>query len=576
MTYSPEASQFDLLHAMTTNTCDSFLGSVQSLHNGYQAEHGHKILKSLTQLQKTIENIRETYGIRNHNAYRVQPRSELQLEIRDLRNQLEMQKFDLEGAKATIKERDDEIEERQNEINEYRDLITKFEATVENLRKNLASKYQETKDFDLAAQEYKHLSKVKAKERLMWSQQIPLTDGSAHCAQMAESAELDYEFKYGKMLVENRKYHDAEVTFVNILERRERHYNDHHVRLWQTREVQSELCRVLRLQMTKEGFVKAEELYFKAGFLESLNSQNDADRTWAVQNAFNTACVRVERGHYVNAIKQLEYVWPYRHHASAEYIQEMDSRVVWLLESMEERGQGASAQSALEAICEGDGTLSPKLLRALAAVGLRLRDEGNNRRAIKYLQIAWVKTSTTEQSKELLKLGWAYSLSLCDDGHGVRAESVLKRLLQLSKTKTTPNEIQVMALLAHTQLAAGNFQTAKQTAQAVYDQYRTSTILQSRRYHQADTLIRAIAREEFYNGKWTSAEKIWKTVFENARDLPIDSSSSANKDQIKNHAATGLELAKRWNLWRKDRGKSALPKVNTIKQQAQELQKRTV
>ncbi|KAL9105654.1 MAG: hypothetical protein Q9227_009203 [Pyrenula ochraceoflavens] len=571
--FEPQKSRFNRFYAETAGLCDAFLSYVQSLHPVYDVEHNFKVSDSLNHLQETIDRIREFYGIEYYNQRQNQPMSDLQLE--------------LENAEQKIKEHEHEMNECQDEINEYRNKLNisdnklreyknrsnESNATVQNLREKLASKYEETKDFDSAAQQYRDLSKNKAQEREMWSQKVPLTDGSLRKARTAESAELEFILKYGKMLVKKENYPQAEATFDDLLERRKRYYNDRDVRCWQIQEVQSELCKVLRLQGTETGLVKAEELYYKAGFLENITSKNDVDRTWAVRNAFDLACVKAEQGRYDRAIDQLGYVWPYRHHASDDCIKEMNSGVINLLESFEKQGKSPNAESVLQIICKGNEALLPQLMRDLIAFGQRLHNDGKSKQAVKYLRTAWMATPTQSspvRAEERLSYGWAYVLNLYYVGHPV-PESDLKSMLKLCSTQTNPNKFHIKALLAHSQLNAKNFSLAKQTAQEVYNQYKTTTILPFQGYHHADTLIRAIAMEEFYDGKWTKAETIWKEVFEKARKLPLGSGNGHNKHQLEYHAETGLLLAKQWNLRRKSRGQTASPRANTIKKEAEKL-----
>lgn len=554
MAYRSDISQFDRLYTSAVSRCNAILCFVQSLQSFYRTEDDAQISHDLTHLQGEIDTMRKLHNAQKFNG----SDSEQRLRLHDLQDKLEQKSLDFEDA--------------SKKINKYQEEIVDLTAIVEDLRAKLASKYKETKDFDSAAQQYQALIALKAKEKEMLPQKDLSDTISNQEAKSIETVELSYKYDYGKMLVDARNYRDAENIFDDVLERRKELYKDPKIRRGPTRETQLELCNALRLQKSLKKLSEAADLCYEAGSLENLDFQEADYRTWAIRNAFNLACVRIELGRYSDAIDQLNQVWPRRHRAFSEYIEEMEAEIARILENLEQQEEGAWADLVLKTVIGSDRNVSRYLVGAMADIGLRLHKESQNDRGIEYIRTAWTISSSRGLSDESLSLGWSLACSLCQAKGFDAAKDVLKNLLKFSDTETYPSKHQVKALFAYTQFVTGEFRQAKQTAQNTYDQHKAKHILRSHGHHHADTLILATLKEKYYKGKWKTTVDVWNQIYKNARNLPL--ASSGDRDQLEHHATTGIKLAQEWRRWRRTRGQPDAPGADKVKRQAHKLRER--
>lgn len=433
---------------------------------------------------------------------------------------------------------DNEMNRLRSELEEAKEKDAQREQQNTDLRLQLALNYEQARNFGEAGRYYHDLFKSKA------LQETALREaGHGTQAITVEEEELLYEFKYGKMLNNTEKHDnfDKAATALKDVFRRRSH-NDPHVRNESTRDAMLELGKALRLGGTQEGLEQARKLYRAQGDLDCRGLEETID--WRLLNAFKAVPVLVEQGSCDNAVKELSSVWRKRQDASDKCIAEIESEMVDLFESFKRQNREDCGIKALRIVCQSDRALSDPLVRLMMEEGLRFYDSDRYAEAIDLLQTALASISLiAPPPQEQLKIGWALAFSYCHMKHHKAAAPVLENILPLSDAQTEPSEYCLKALLGSVQLTGNQPTPARKNAQDVWDKHKTQNILPFPNYHQADTLIRAIAQDKYEEGKWKKARDIWNEVYKNAKRLCSEPNAA---DQVECHIATGEELAERW------------------------------
>ncbi|KAL9622894.1 MAG: hypothetical protein Q9160_002820 [Pyrenula sp. 1 TL-2023] len=416
----------------------------------------------------------------------------------------ELQRKNKDSEKNVVKlqqKNKDSEKKLEQKIKEHaRDIssIAKLEETVEDLRYNLASKYQDKQRYESAAQQYRALKDLKNEQRNRLSKNTSGTDQAVHDA---KTAELKYSHKLRKMLIQAKKYPEAEAELERLLKRRNEFYSND-------------------------------------------SSLQTSGRDYAFRNAFELACVRVELEKYDRAINQLEEIWRKRYNISPKCISDVNDGVIQLLDDLEAKNRGSHVEQVLKIAFEGNSKTAPSpSVSAIAKRGFSLYDKGKSGKATKYLQLAWNKSSPADKPNEKLKLGWYLARSRCYADNFAKALPLLNTISQLPDTKGPPSKDKIKTLLALAQLKTGDIVTAKDNAQTVFNKHKTKKILpEALDCYQADILLHAIAQEGHYVGKYTNAVKIWEEVYNDGTKLPLDAAVHHGK-QLKYHAAAGWKLA---------------------------------
>lgn len=257
----------------------------------YSAQEGTQLFHFLTLLYEAIDMVkRSSQKSRNctHKLLSLKPylylskNSKQDLDGRIV--ELKQKNKDSEKTIAKLQQKNEESEKiLQQKIKEYtRDTksIKDLEETVENLRCNLASKYQDKQRFESAAQQYRALKHLKNEQQNRLSKNKSGTDQAVH---EAKAAELKYSHKYRQTLIQAKDYYGAEAELERLLKRRQDFFPNSGS-LKETRELHFELCKALRCQKSTQALAKAERLYGDRANLESRDAQKVDDRDFAFRN----------------------------------------------------------------------------------------------------------------------------------------------------------------------------------------------------------------------------------------------------------------------------------------------------
>ncbi|KAF7510955.1 hypothetical protein GJ744_005501 [Endocarpon pusillum] len=486
--------------------------------------------------------------------------SELEAENCKLKEKLDKCKDDLNKAneminqhRASLAAAHETIQELGTQIDGDRATIDGDRATIERLRVRAAAEYVRTKKYSLAAQQYEELVLLKGNEK---KEKAKLEDREGE--RKAEEAQLGYKFDCGKAYALDGKYDDAVKELRFVLKEMERR-GIRKVERADTRDVQTQLCDVLRLQGNTE---EAGRRYYHAGWLDGLQNRTEADRSWALQNATSYAQLLVEQEEYGAAMAQLTKIWRNRHQAAASKVEDLEAKVFEITTTLEERHQLRLVIDVLKMVCDeqNGAPLSKQVLHTHAKLGILLHDRGkpdhdvpkdldrhDHTRAIPYLRQAWVGRQQLAVGIDQ-STGWTLALLLVSRRHLVEAKNVLADLLCLTngnKTSQSVSKDQILALQAHVQLYMGDFSVAESNAAALFRRLGVKNVLTSvsssavdfSTCHHADTLIRACSKQDRVE-KFRAARDVWEVIYKMRSEI--------GKAQLKQHAAAGATLAENW------------------------------
>ena len=551
---------------------DSVLGQnlydTRTYHSSNDARH---LFQALEKLNNTVENIRVEYGIQGPNAGwnpRVlarngaysnpngqtpphNPSSQPQgsahgSEINELREQAEKRNEELDQAKFKL----DQLRQETSDANE----------TIESLRHQLASEHKANKKFDLAAEQFDSLSRIKSKE--MTEKKLKKDKPGARAA---EESQLQYTHQKGETLLQAARYAEAEHALRHVLLRRKKIHNDDRLKRQENREAQLQLCTALRSQRQEDKTKEAEDLYYREASLANLETQYEADSTWAIRNAFEIVCVNAEQALYNNAISQLQRVWPVRGRASLECRRYLETELIRLWRLLEQR-RVSHATSVLMIACEGQDGLPLGLLDYVSEQGKLLQERGEHKKAIFFLRKTWETPSLTPSQR--LSSGWSYAWSLCHLKQFPEARGTLESILHLSKAKTSPSEYEIRALLAYAHLQSKNLTEAENNARIVFKKHGTTTLSGSHTFNQANTLIQALVKHNIKE-QYKEAHKIWQQIYSDRGQIVL---KAQGKEQLKSHAEVGKELATSWKRSAASRGINNPTSPRNIREEAKEIE----
>lgn len=452
---------------------------------------------------------------------------------------------------------------RKSDCEEEKIEIAQSKQRIAELLNELALKCKETGNFDDAGKRYQELLNIKSREKTI------LREGGHEAqAKTVEAEEFSCKYKYGEMLSKTEKYDEAATVLKEVF--RWRKDRDPNFQEKSTRETLLELCNVFRLGRSRDGLEKARILYRTQSDLDYGGSTESVDHSWRLRNALNVVCVLIQQDSCEDALKELIYVWGKRKGGVAV----IESEIEGLLKLFRQKKAEDCAMRALRLVCEDNRKFSLQLVDIMATEGLRLHANRQYPEAVNFLDKAFTNTLPTAAS-DRMKRGWPLALSHCQMQNFRDPANILESLLPLSNLQTNPSEHCLKALLAYALLASSQPSSAKTNAKSVWDTHKTQNILQLPEYHHADTLIRAMAQDVYYNEKWKEAKDIWVEVYQNARVLCSDRQATS---QVQFHIATGTMLAEEWEACRKTRsnqkkGKTTAEKsIAAIRNQVRDLE----
>ncbi|ERF72580.1 hypothetical protein EPUS_02862 [Endocarpon pusillum Z07020] len=511
--------------------------------------------------------------------------------------------YDLSKANDDLNKANDDLNKANDDLNKANEMIDQHRAslaaahetfqelgtqidgdraTIERLRVRAADEYIRTKQYSLAVEQYEQLVVLKGKEK---KEKAKLEDREGEReAREAEEAQLGYIFDCGKAYALDGRYDDAVKELRFVLKEMERR-GIRNVERADTRDVQTQLCDVLRRQGNTE---EAGRLYYHAGWLDGLQNRNEADRSWALQNATSYAQLLVEQKEYEAAKAQLTKIWRNRHQATASKVEDLEAEVCKITTMLEEKRQTRLVIDLLKMVCDNQNgaALSKQVLHNHAKLGILLHDRGkpdhdepkdldrhDHARAIPYLRQAWVRRQQLVLGIDQ-STGWTLALLLVSRSHLLEAKNVLADLLCLTngnKTSQSVSKDQILALLAHVQFYMGDFSVAESNAAALFRRLGVKNVFTSvsssavdfSTCHHADTLIRACSRQDSVE-KFKAAKDVWAVIYKSRIDI-----MATSKAQLKEHAAAGATFADNWKRSaekRKKRPTSAMEIEKQVKQ----------
>ena len=576
MPESPRAhyqSAFAQFYDQVQEIRDTVLG--QKLYDArtFQSSNiARRLFNALNELNSAVCDVHSHYGSQGPNAAwnpetpaRNQPYNDPSQQTHPPTPSTKQQISALEDENrelmSIIENRNAELDQASHRLDEHSRDISEANEDIESLRRQLASEYKSNRRFDLAAEQLGSLAQGKAK---VLSQKRLKNDEDG--ARFAEELQLEYIHESGKMLFEAARFAEAEHAIRHVLEKKKAIHNDGRLERQENRDAQLQLCAALRSQNVESKWKEAEYLYHRESLLTNLRGQNEADRTWAIRNAFEFAYLNAEQGSYVSAIKHLQEVWQVRMKASLECRRHLETQLLQLGRLLEQRSVLSHAATVLAMICEGHNGVPPGLLDHFTKQGSLLQERGEHKQAIFLLRKAWESPSMAPSEK--LRLGWSYAWSLCHLKQFPEGRQILESILELSKPKTSPSEHQVRALLAYAQLNSQNFMEAEKNAQIVLDHCGPSTLSGSHTFNHANTLIRALIK---YNTRerYLETYPVWQRIYAERSQIVLQPNG---KEQLRKHAEVGKELATNWKRSANARGKKDPRRPPEVKRQALELE----
>ena len=485
--------------------------------------------------------------------------SELEAENYKLKEKLDKCKDDLNKANEMIEQHRASLAAlaamhetswgQQTQINSNR-------ATIERLRVRAADEYVRTNQYSFAVEQYEQLVLLKGNEK---KEKAKLEDHEGE--RKAEEAQLGYKFDRGKAYALDRQY-DYAVKEIRFVLREMERCGIRKVERADARDVQTQLCYVLRCQGNIE---EAEDLYYHAGSLHGLQNKNEADRSWALQNATSYAQLLVEQKEYEGAMTRLKEIWRNRHKAAASKVKDLEAEVFKITTMLEERRQFGLVIEVLKMVCDDQNgvPLSEQVLHNHAKLGILFHDRGkpdrddpkdldrhDHARAIPYLRQAWVGRQQLVLDVQQ-SAGWTLALLLVSRRHLLEAKNVLADLLCTTNGNATSQSVskdQILALLAHVQFYMGDYPVAESNAAAVFKRWGVKNVFTSvsssavdfSTCHHADTLIRACSKQDSVE-KFKAAKDVWARIYKTRIDI-----GATSKAQLEEHAAAAATLADSW------------------------------
>lgn len=419
---------------------------------------------------------------------------------------------------------------------------TILQTVLMKTRFDLASKSEQIGDFEKAQQQYHTLSVIKAVEK----RKLLQTGQSAPQAQAAEAEQLKYAYKSAKMLINLKRYDEAVPVLSYIRSRRIRLDNDSGTRLKATRDVSLDLCKGLLLQGTAASLQNAEGICSSASSsLKTQNSQNSEDLDWTLRNASLLTLLKAKQGHTNSAIELLRELWSRLHGASMECVEEIQQGVADLLKMFEQKGPSLAFREVLNIIGDKNDALTPPIVAALMAIGLRLYNDGNYNLATTLLPTVWMNISPTAPPDETLKVGWPLAWCYFHIGLPDDAKAILEGLLKHTNAETLPSATVIRALLFYIEISIDESATAKQNLQTLSEEHETRNVHLLPKHHYTDILLRVLISEKFFLGKWQMLSTLWAKLYQSAEGMRSD---WRDKEDIEHFAETGL-MVSRWKEW---------------------------
>ena len=515
---------------------------------------------ALKQLRDTIYYIRRADGLdgpdRDWNPFIRKPPPRTPSPERRI-SALESEVIEL---KDTTEKRTMELEQATVRLDECREEIFEANKTIEKLGCQLASEHETNKRFDQAAEKYEFLSRFK---NLELNQRKSNNDSVG--ADATEKLWLSYSRQQGEMLLRASRFAEAEPIIRQVLGKGKQIHNDTRLKRPENREAQLQLCRALRSQRVASKSEEAEDLYYHQSRLTHLGTQDEAERSWAIRNAFELAFVNAEQASYDDMISHLKNVWPRRGRASSETRQYLETAIVQLWRLLEQRKQVSYLTEVLAIYCEGGNGLPPEFLNFITEQGKASQTLGEHKKAITFLRKAWETPSAF--SSERSSLGLSFAWSLCHLGQFSEASKILESLLSSNNSNTQPSELEPRALLAYAHLQLGNHVEAEKNARIVFTQRGTPALSGFHTFNHADVLIRALIRHD-RKEKYLEAYDIWQRIYV---DRDRIKSALKGKEQLTSHVEVGKELA---DKWKRNANRRRIPdpaKPRQVRIQAQKL-----
>lgn len=556
--YQSAFAQFD---SQVKEICETDLG--QKLYDPLIVQSSRsagRLFTALNQLRNTVYDIRSDYGIqgpaRDWNPFIPKPPPRTPSPERRI-SALESEVIEL---KETTKKRNRELEKVSVKLDEYREEISKANKTIEKLGCQLASEYETNKKFDLAAEQYDFLSRLKDEEL---NQKKSNNDSVG--ADATEKVWLSYSHQKGELLLRASRFAEAEQTIRQVLKKGKKIHKDARLKRPENREAQLQLCTALRAQRVASKCKEAEDLYFHESLLTHLETQDEADRSWAIRNEFEFAYVNAEQASYDVMITHLKNVWPLRGRASSESRQYLESAIIQLWRLLEQRKETSYAVKMLAIYCEGGNGLPPEFLDFITEQGKALQKLGEHEKAIYFLRKAWETPSTFSSGR--WSLGLSYAWSLCHLKQFSESSKILEDLLSSSNSNTSPSEYEARALLAYAHLHLGNLVEAEKNARIVLNQCGTSALSGFHNFNHADVLIWALVRHD-KKQKYLEAYAIWQRIYADKNRIAL---ALKGKEQLRSHAEVGKELAENWKRSANRRGIRDPAKPREVRTQAKKL-----
>ena len=534
--HADSQTAFAQLDSQVREICETDLGRRLCDRRRFQSSRSASRLSSaLIQLHDTIDYIRSEYGSEgpggdwNPDIPKPPPRtpspqrriSALESEVIELKDAMEERTMEL--VQATVR------------LDEYREKLLEANKIVEELGRQLASEHETNKRFDQAAEQYDFLSRFKGLELDQRK-----SDNDSVGTDATEKVWLSYSRKKGEVLLHASRFAEAEPIIRQVLEKGKDIHNDARLKRPENREAQLQLCNALRSQRVASKSEEAEDLYYHESRLTHLGTQDEAERSWAIRNAFELAYVNAEQASYDGMISHLKNVWPQRGRASSEARQYLESAIVQLWQLLEQRTQVSYLTEVLAIYCEGGNGLPPEFLPFITEQGKASQTRGEHDKAITFLSKAWETPSAF--SSERASLGLSLAWSLCHLRQFSEASKILENLISSSNSNASPLEPEPRALLAYAHLQLGNHVEAERNARIVYTKCGTPALSGFHTLNHADVLIRALIRHDTKK-KYLEAHVVWQDIY---ADKDRILSSPKGKDQLRSHAEVGKELADNW------------------------------
>lgn len=219
--------------------------SLQPLQSYYNTEYGAQILQGVINVENLINEIRAFNDVQDPVERPISPNPPLPSIPLDS-NPLPGARtsYPINAAMIEIGEPNaqDESDMLRKDLEEARREVFALKATLADVRRELALKSTQTRDFDMAHKQYQALSEMKAEEKTEL-----LRNNQRNSAKAAELNELTYRYESAKQLVELGRYSEALRELAYVRQRRMILLNNHDIRFKSTPEVQLDLCNPVYL-----------------------------------------------------------------------------------------------------------------------------------------------------------------------------------------------------------------------------------------------------------------------------------------------------------------------------------------